>query len=968
VGCGPAGFETAAAAEARPESGASKVRWCVTTGQNVIMTGWWSRWWVWGSALAAVGAAAWFGFWSAGTRWAGAGVALAAVVAVVAPLTPAVWQAHVRRREAAKALPGLSAPTSFAGLLRADRQVVPFVGRRRELADLLAWCHDPNSSPMRLVVGPGGVGKTRLAGELMARLGESGWWCKQVGIGLEAGAVDTARQSTRHSVLLVVDYAETRSGLPDLLRAIADVRGRSAVRVLLLARGVGEWWDRLAAEEPALRSLVDAAGPVTVGAELAERLTNSQVIDEAVPAFADWLAVAMPRAVAVDAPSGDVPVLVLHAASLVVVLSERDRARGGQVPAGRLAVDSGVLGQLLGHEERLWQHSRKAHSLAGLSAASGREAVALACLLTPADLAEAAVLLRRIPELADSSEAVRRDAARWLRQLYPPQSPGTWWGSLAPDLVAEHLVSLVLEESPDLAEAYLAGLGQGSAIGALTVLARASQNHPAAAKALDRALRADLDNLGVAAVEVALQTVGVVPEVLAGVVQDISVPISILTRIERAIPYPTVVLAAADLALTRRIVAELPVSADRNERAAWLNTLSLGWTQVGHAAEALPPAEEAVALYRRLAQADERNTASLAGALSTLGEARAALDRPADALVATEEAVALYRWLAQAEDRYVSDLASALSDLGVRLSTLGHSADALAATEEAVATYRQLAQADERYAGDLARTLSNLGARLFELGRLTEALAATEQAVLVRRRLAEENPDRYLGAVSNSLSNLGLMLSGLGREHEALAAAHEAVEIRRRLAKNNPDRYLDDLAAALNNLGQIRGDFHHPDESILAHREALGIYRRLADRAPGLHLHGLAVSLANFGESLADTGHLDEAVDHARQAVTIYRQLVQSNPDAYLGELAMPLHNLGEWLLGQERAAEALSPAEESEQIRRVLAGTNPDRYLADLGGSLQTLSAIFLELGHPEKALAARNEAQAIQDRLNER
>ncbi|HET7247129.1 MAG TPA: hypothetical protein VFJ07_20075, partial [Streptosporangiaceae bacterium] len=91
---------------------------------------------------------------------------------------------------------------------------------------------------VRLVTGPGGVGKTRLSVELCAQLDPARWRCVRVGDGEETLALVTARRGWPGPVLLVVDYAETRIGLGGLLRAVAADAG--PVRVLLLARSAGE--------------------------------------------------------------------------------------------------------------------------------------------------------------------------------------------------------------------------------------------------------------------------------------------------------------------------------------------------------------------------------------------------------------------------------------------------------------------------------------------------------------------------------------------------------------------------------------------------------------------------------------------------------------------------------------------------------------------------------------------------------
>jgi KaiC/GvpD/RAD55 family RecA-like ATPase len=82
-----------------------------------------------------------------------------------------------------------------AGLLDPRRGLVGFTGREHELAGLLAWCEDGAPRGVRLVTGPGGVGKTRLSVELCARLGPAGWRCVWVADGTEASALTVVKRS-----------------------------------------------------------------------------------------------------------------------------------------------------------------------------------------------------------------------------------------------------------------------------------------------------------------------------------------------------------------------------------------------------------------------------------------------------------------------------------------------------------------------------------------------------------------------------------------------------------------------------------------------------------------------------------------------------------------------------------------------------------------------------------------------------
>jgi len=114
---------------------------------------------------------------------------------------------------------------------------------------------------VRLVTGRGGVGKTRLALQVAAGWDAPGRVWLMVAARREAGALAAARGVTTGPVLLVVDYAETRAGLGDLLRAVLEDQGR--VRVLLVARSAGEWWERLAEESAAaVAGLLGEASPI----------------------------------------------------------------------------------------------------------------------------------------------------------------------------------------------------------------------------------------------------------------------------------------------------------------------------------------------------------------------------------------------------------------------------------------------------------------------------------------------------------------------------------------------------------------------------------------------------------------------------------------------------------------------------------------------------------------------------------
>jgi tetratricopeptide (TPR) repeat protein len=671
-----------------------------------------------------------------------------------------------------------------AWLLRPDQRVVGFVDRP-ELARLREWCAEEGAPGVMLLTGAGGVGKTRLALGLAEEQQKAGWLCRMVRIGGEARVVAAARAVSRGGVLLIVDYAETRPGLVELLQAVAG-DGGDRLRVVLLARSVGEWWAQLeASTDPDVRLLVAAAGPVPVGV-LGEAASGADLVRAAVPQFARAMGAAVPGSLQVAVPEGPVPMLVLHATALLAVLEARERPPAAPV---RMVADEQVLAGLLAREKVFWLGSARAADLAGpdgVDSVTAAQAVAVACLITVADESGAAQALRRVPGLAHAPLGQVHKIARWLRQLYPADRAGPagaearWWGYLQPDLLAERHVVGELADASDLARACLRDLAAEQAHGALTVLARACVHRPQAPGLIAAALRADLSGLGVHAIAVAVQTGGRLGGILADVVSDAAAPLETLIQIEEAIPYPTVVLAEADAVLAERISRMLPEDTERGEIARWRDLLGVRLSQAGRPHQALPVTQEAIAIRRQLAAlSPDRYRPDLAASLTNLGIWLSELGRPADALPVTQEAVAIRRQLAAlSPDRYRPDLAASLSNLGVWFSELGRPADALPVTQEAVAIRRELAAlSPDRYRSDLAASLTNLGIWLSELGRPADALPVTQEAVTTYRELATLSPDRYRPDLAASLSNLGIRLSALGRDAEATAAHAEAKAI-----------------------------------------------------------------------------------------------------------------------------------------------------------------------------------------------
>lgn len=157
-----------------------------------------------------------------------------------------------------------------------------------------------------------------------------------VAAGKEAVAFSILRNATRRSsIFLIVDYAEARAGLTELLRSVAGHPAR--VRVLLIARSAGDWWWQLGADVRAVQELVEAYPPMELSAQVDPAINPTELIRAAVPRFAEALDYPAPPTIEITAPAGELPLLALHATALLAVLRSRDR----QAPTEQLVPSIG---------------------------------------------------------------------------------------------------------------------------------------------------------------------------------------------------------------------------------------------------------------------------------------------------------------------------------------------------------------------------------------------------------------------------------------------------------------------------------------------------------------------------------------------------------------------------------------------------------------------------------------------------
>ncbi|WP_147304375.1 tetratricopeptide repeat-containing serine protease family protein [Streptomyces sp. M7] len=909
-------------------------------------------------------------------------------------MEPVEWQGLADHTDTLNATSSRTV-SSPAALLRARRAVVPFRGREELLTQLHAWASPPGFGAW-LIHGPGGQGKTRLAHHFATLLTRQKPWAV---LWLRADAADGSLNvvaTATAPALIVVDYAETRtSQLTDLCQALArhgiGTGAGTAVKVLLLARTAGDWWQTLQDKTPAAEELLDGTPVTHLGALESKSGNRLDGYREAADSFAghlpfvqgwhhhDWPALAHQLTENISAAAinreGMSTALTLHMTALADLLDTAQPPHTTASPAPA----TGVEDRLLRHERRYWENSAVARALhPALTMDTLTHALAAAFLLGAPDRQQANKLLAKVPGLSDQSEDRRNNVHYWITALYPPADDSVW-DSLRPDRLAERFTGRHLLAHPNLPDRLLPAATEAQAQQLLTVSTRAATHPPlrgALAPLLTELCLRHPDTLVPAAIDVAPQTETPTPllHALTRIADAPDTTLDTLRQLTARLPDASHNLAetaahlAQQLADRYRALTAADPDAFLPDLAMSLNNLSIRLRGLGRREEALAAIEEAVTAYRQLAAArPDAFLPNLATSLNNLSALLGELGQREEALAAIEEAVTIRRQLAAARpDAFLPNLATSLNNLSILLGGLGRREEALAAIEEAVTAYRQLAAArPDAFLPNLATSLNNLSIQLGELGRREDALAAIEEAVTAYRQLAAARPDAFLPDLATSLNNLSALLGELGQREEALAAIEEAVTAYRQLAAARPDAFLPDLAMSLNNLSILLGELGRGEEALAAIEEAVTAYRQLAAARPDAFLPDLAMSLNNLSIQLGELGQREDALAAIEEAVTIRRELAAVRPDAFLPDLATSLNNLSTQLGELGRGEDALAAIEEAVTIRRELAAARPDAFLPNLATSLNNLSTQLGELGRGEDALAAIEEAVTIRRQL---
>jgi tetratricopeptide (TPR) repeat protein len=898
-------------------------------------------------------------------------------------------------------------------LLSPMHQVVPFSGREHEVRALTAWRDGPDPGlSVRLISGPGGQGKTRLATRLAELSARDGWAVATARHASEAAAVSAGDQHLavhREGLLMVVDYAE-RWPMPDVLALLRQHRdaARTPLRVLLVARPAG-WWHAL--DHQLGKIGITDTGHLPVGPLTPTVEERRAAFISARDRFAEALGLDEPARISPPPRLDDEAfglVLTVHMAALAAVEA---LTRGDRAEDDPSALSAYLLGRERDHWTALHNDGRgTVGSRPPVLARATYTAVVTGALRYQAG-AEA---LRCVdPDPGGSSiDQILADHA----VCYPPAAPDTVLQPLYPDRLAEDFIAL---QTPGHAvSGYPADPWAASAPTRLLVPVDSASEQPVpytriaisvlveAAHRWPHLVERQLIPLLRAHPQLALDAGGVP---LARLVAIPTVAVDVLEAIERLLPKcPRADLGPGKAALIQRLTEHrLGTTTDLAARGRLYLQLAWALSQTGHYEQALAAADKAVGTFRN-AMASRRPIdamSDLAQSLVSQGSMRYRLERYEEVCAVLDEAAAIYRqliadtppkvlqayatlgfsdWAASLERGLLTALRG-LVMARTQLRNEEHNEEQmLAAAEELVTIHRTFATSNPAAKGErLAPALVDLSIALGHVGRHDEAVNAAEEAAAIFRRLATEDPPRFEDSYAGTLHALAVALWNQRRVGRAVSAAQEAASIYRRLTAAHPIAFERDLAGVLDSLGSWLSEEKRDDEALTVADEAAAVWRHLADLSPTAHGVDSARALTTLGARLWRLKRREPAIATVLEAADAHRRLQPHRPDQYERELAWSLTSIGGWLAQSGRFEEALPVLEDAVEIfRRPVAIPQKvlDAYthlgFLDAGAghapglarALAFLGVVYYGLGRHDPALAASREAVELERQLAER
>ena len=328
----------------------------------------------------------------------------------------------------------------------------------------------------------------------------------------------------------------------------------------------------------------------------------------------------------------------------------------------------------------------------------------------------------------------------------------------------------------------------------------------------------------------------------------------------------------------------------------------------------------------------------------------------------------------KAQERLVDqepERADYLRDLSVSYNKMGDLQSALGQGEAAGEYYKKALEIAQRlvdqeperadYLRDLSVSYERMGDLQSALGQGEAAGEYYKKALEIAQRLVDQEPERadYLRDLSVSYERMGDLQRALGQGEAAGEYYKKSLKIAQRLVDQEPERadYLRDLSVSYERMGDLQSALGQGEAAGEYYKKALEIAQRLVDQEPERadYLRDLSVSYNKMGDLQRALGQGEAAGEYYKKALEIAQRLVDQEPERadYLRDLSVSYERMGDLqsALGQgEAAGEYYKKALE---IAQRLVDQEPERadYLRDLSVSYNKMGDLQRALGQGEAA-----------------
>lgn len=673
-------------------------------------------------------------------------------------------------------LPGADIPSTLNLLTWRSRLSKSLIGRELDMSRLLAWARDdPRPIALRVLSGPGGIGKSRLAVEVAAALRSDSWSTGLIDLNTTA-----ALPIAKAGLFVAIDYPEAnREAVIKLFRAAGRLEwSKCKIRLLLVSRHAMKWWEndiniahaselcdsqdasiRPLSPELTCKLIREVSGQLAIIFGKGTPPLDDEVIiawharnpqQHGLPLFATAAAVHLMLDHSLLRPGVSeqkrVSTFGLGGTKLIEALVERERGRFNAAALQAGWRRENALGQ-----------DKAAGRLHGLAALTGGLDE-----MTIKHLAQVATDMGLPPpeEVVD-----KVDALGWMVDGKVP--------AIQPDLAAAELLYQILIERPQAAPEWLAvtlsnpGVLDAERLGRLmhdiatlrgdsaakqisSWLIFALKGHPDLAATWEPLLHAETINYRVAPLSVAIGNTllsmhGIDDEKRGDILHSLANCHRLLGDQEDALRHINAAIKV------RHGLAELDASRFEPGLARSWHLMSRLYRDIHASQPAFEANERALEIRTRLARADAQFEPDYAESLSNVGSYRTDLDKNNAFLSIAKNACLIYRDLVtKYPGRFESNLARALLELSNRvLQSKTHTnaqrwSEAADIITELIAINEELvAKEPDRYEPDLAMSLRMLAYCQSNAGRWAAAIHAVHRSVLIYEGLYSSNPNRF---------------------------------------------------------------------------------------------------------------------------------------------------------------------------------------------------------------------------------